>query len=34
MKFSVIILKYLFEAQILNIYDLKTNLKYLSLKVL
>ena len=34
MKFSVIILKYLFEAHILNIYDLKTNLNYLSSKVL
>ena len=34
MEFSVIILKYSFEAQILNIHDLNTNLNYLSSNVL
>jgi hypothetical protein len=34
MQFSVIILKYIFEAQILNIHDLNTNLNYLSSNVL
>jgi hypothetical protein len=33
-KFSVIILKYFLEAQILNIHDLNTNLNYLSSNVL
>jgi hypothetical protein len=34
MSFSVIILKYFFEANILNIYDLNTILNYLFSKLL